>query len=236
MRAPVGYVMMATAMGCGAAPAAPQACPESATPTIAQPSLAAEPVTPETSAAPLAPVPTAPTPVAAKHDPFPGWVIAGSGPKKYDVTKDHDVSQVGGTSAKLQAIGDAGKTFVTLMQTVVADKYLGKRVAFSAFVRTSGADGWAGLWLRIDRKGGARGPFDNMQNRPITGTTDWKQYDVVLDVPRDAVTLHFGILHQGGGLAWFDGASLKTVATTVPTTSVSGSSVNAAPTNLSLED
>jgi len=28
--------------------------------------------------------------------------------------------------------------------------------------------------------------FDNMQDRAIKGTTDWRRYEVVLDVPEDA--------------------------------------------------
>jgi len=236
MRTPLGSIMLAAVVGCGAPPAAPQACPEPAPPLVTQPTASAEPPAPETSVAPPAPQTPMATTRAAKHDPFPGWIVAGSIPDKYDVLKDRDVSHVGATSAKLEAVGDPGKGFVTLMQMVEANEYLGKRVRFSAFVRTSGADGWAGLWLRIDRRGGTKGPFDNMQNRPIAGTTKWKQYDVVLDVPSDAVTVNFGILFSGRGQAWFDGASLKTVAKTQATTGVGGGAANATPTNLSLED
>ena len=56
--------------------------------------------------------------------------------------------------------------FGTLMQAFRADHYLGKRVRFSAFVKTENVQDWAGLWMRID-KDSASIAFDNMQNRPI---------------------------------------------------------------------
>jgi len=41
--------------------------------------------------------------------------------------------------------------------------------------------------------------FDNMQKRAINGTTGWQRYEVVLDVPKDATVVAFGILLNGGG-------------------------------------
>jgi AraC family transcriptional regulator len=34
--------------------------------------------------------------------------------------------------------------------------------------------------------------FDNMQDRPIKGTTDWQRYEVVLDVRRIRLAYHLG--------------------------------------------
>jgi len=42
-------------------------------------------------------------------------------------------------------------------------------------------------WMRVDKSTGAPPlAFDNMQDRPITGTADWKSYAVVLDIPEGA--------------------------------------------------
>ena len=54
--------------------------------------------------------------------------------------------------------------------------------------------------------------FDNMQSRPIKGTADWKQYDVVLDVPNEARGIAFGILLAGAGQAWMDDLQFEAVA------------------------
>src|SRR5262249_26334575 len=63
--------------------------------------------------------------------------------------------------------------------------------------------------------------FDNMQNRPVTGTTDWKQYAVVLEVPKQALCLTFGTLLVGPGEIWVDDLKLEVVARqTTPTTNL----------------
>lgn len=41
--------------------------------------------------------------------------------------------------------------FVSVMQNFSAENYLGKRVRYSALVRSDGIeDGWGGLWMRVD--------------------------------------------------------------------------------------
>ena len=41
--------------------------------------------------------------------------------------------------------------------------------------------------------------FDNMDDRAVKGTTDWKQFEFVLDVPTGAVNVLFGNLISGKG-------------------------------------
>ena len=61
---------------------------------------------------------------------------------------------------------------------------------------------WAGLWMRVDGPGKKMLGFDNMQNRPLVGTKDWQQYQVVLDVPEESVHIAFGVLLSGKGQLW----------------------------------
>jgi len=80
----------------------------------------------------------------------------------------------------------------------------GRQVRFSGYIKTAGvADGYAGLWWRVD---GASGflAFDNMDGRGATGTTDWKEYSIELPVAADAKNIKFGALFPGSGTAWFD--------------------------------
>jgi len=89
-----------------------------------------------------------------------------------------------------------------------------------------------GLWLRVDQKGGVQ-TLDNMQNRPIRGTTEWTRYDVVLDVPADAVSLNFGVLQTGAGTTWIDDVRLEPVDSSVPTTE---NLVSESPKNLAFDE
>ena len=61
--------------------------------------------------------------------------------------------------------------------------------------------------------------FDNMQSRPIKGTTDWHQYEVVLDVPSESVNIAFGILLYGKGQAWLSDVQFDEVGLEVAVTS-----------------
>ena len=42
---------------------------------------------------------------------------------------------------------------------------------------------YAALWMRVDG-GGKVIKFDNMEDRPVKGTTEWKRCSVVLTHPR----------------------------------------------------
>jgi hypothetical protein len=127
--------------------------------------------------------------------------------------------------------------FGTLMQQFKADQYLGKRVRFRAFVKSEGLKDWAGLWMRVD-KGSGPGTktlsFDNMQDRPIKGTTGWQNYEVVLDVPQDASGIFFGILLSNTGSVWVNTANFEVVPTSIPTTGKS-QTLPDAPKNLDFQ-
>jgi hypothetical protein len=133
-------------------------------------------------------------------------------------------SQAGRPCAFIRARPGANPAFFgTLMQMFDASEYLGKRVRLSASVKAEGIASWAGLWMRVD---GAPAPgaqprvlaFDNMQNRPIKGTSGWTPYSIVLDVPSEARAVAFGILLSGPGGAWMDDLRLEAVGTDVPLT------------------
>lgn len=99
----------------------------------------------------------------------------------------------------------------TIMQTIVATRYRGKRVRFLAHVRAGSLGEWgqALLWLRVERPAGI-GFIDNMLDRPIE-STEWKPYEIVADVDDDAESISFGFLLRNGGSAWLDSASLNVV-------------------------
>ena len=60
--------------------------------------------------------------------------------------------------------------------------------------------------------------FDNMQDRPIKGTTAWQRYEVVLDVPDSALGVYLGVLIDGPGEVWLNSNELQIVNTSIPTT------------------
>jgi hypothetical protein len=104
------------------------------------------------------------------------------------------------------------------MQIVAADDYRGTRLRFSGYLRTVDADR-SQMWMRVDGPNHEVLAFDNMDSRPVTGTTEWGRYDVVLDVPRNSVDVAFGFFLAGRGKAWGADFQLEKVGTAVPVTS-----------------
>jgi hypothetical protein len=174
--------------------------------------------------------------VAASAQTPKGWFAAGSNPKDYRMTVDRTMAHGGKASASLKSAVAVPAGFGTLMQTFKANAYLGKRVRMSGYVRAQDVKNWAGLWMRVD---GARGEplgFDNMQNRAIKGSSDWRKYEIVLEVPESAQEIAFGLLLTGAGQAWMDDLAFEVVGTDVPTTGPKmGKGPSPAPVNLDFE-
>lgn len=144
----------------------------------------------------------------------PGWFLAGSAPAQYTASGS-PLSDNGMVLASSTA--PSGK-FGTAMTEIDPSAHLGKRVRLSALVSSQDVAGWAGLWMRIDAANGGTVGFDNMQERPITGTTAEAQVSVVLDVPESASDLAFGALLDGPGQLTVRDLKLEDVDTSVPTT------------------
>ena len=142
--------------------------------------------------------------------------------ERYTDARRHEMGVEPGAGARsrrvayLKARSDRPNGFGTMMQTILADEYVGQRVRFGADVRGDGIEGWAGLWMRVDGAGERMLGFDNMQDRRLTGTFDWRQAEVVLDVSEDAVA--FGVLLTGSGALSLANLRFQVVERTVPAT------------------
>lgn len=152
--------------------------------------------------------------------PPAGWFMAGNKPLDYECNTDPLASYQGLPSVQMKSVKPAIEGFGSLMQSIGPDQYKGKRIRYSANVRSVGVDGpgsWAGLWMRVDKDTKAIA-FDNMEKREVKGTTEWKRYEVVLDVAEDATGISFGMILAGTGNAWINGAKFEVVDRTVPVT------------------
>ena len=177
----------------------------------------------------------APVVAFAAGDLPAGWIKAGSNPNDYEMGVDTSMHHGGRSSAFVKFTAKEVHGFGTLMQTSGPGEYLGKRVRLSGYVKSEKIDnGWAGLWFRVDGSSPMQPlAFDNMQGRPIKGTTDWKRVEIVLDVPPTAVNLAFGVLLAGDGEVWMDDLKFEVVSKDVPVTNISTGQKG--PSNLDFE-
>lgn len=144
------------------------------------------------------------------------WGFSGSyAVKTIDTLTRHSGKQSLGLEQTAQDFEDtSGYT-----QSVLAEKYAGKRVRFSAYVKTEDVQGTMGLWFQ-GRSTLINRVTDEMETRPVFGTTDWTLYETVVDVPADCTLLAMGVQMHGPGKLWIDDAKLEVVGEEVPTTNI----------------
>lgn len=147
-----------------------------------------------------------------------GWFPAGSNPSEYEMGVDNSTFQNGQMCAYIKSKAPKENEFGTLMQTIKAEVYEGKRLLLSGYIKTEDIKGWSGMWMRIDGANNQQVGFDNMRDRTIRGTTDWKKYEIVLDIPSNSKTINYGVLLSGQGKVWFDNMKLGEVDKSVAVT------------------
>jgi C-terminal processing protease CtpA/Prc len=142
----------------------------------------------------------------------PGWFNSSFGRNNgYTAKIVTDKPQSGKQSVLVTLEGERkdANAFGNLTAFFDATPYRGKRIRFRAAVRAEVSGGnSAALWLRVDRKGGAMGFFDNMADRPIR-SSEWKTYEINGEVAPDAKTIIIGLMLLSDGKAWIDSASFE---------------------------
>ena len=176
--------------------------------------------------------------IADNNNKIPnGWFPAGSNPSEYEMGTDNSTFQNGEACAFIKSKSPKENQFGTLMQTISAENYLGERLMLSGYIKSEDVEGWSGMWMRIDGESNQQLGFDNMQDRAIKGTTDWKKYEIVLDIPSNSKTINYGVLLGGDGEVWFDNFELKEVDKSVPLTSLKKENkIPSQPVNLDFEN
>ncbi len=98
------------------------------------------------------------------------------------------------------------------------DALRGKRVCISIWIKTSNVENWAGLECVVIGADNKVWALDDMGDRPITGSTDWHQCKVVIDVPKEATLMYALCELHGNGELWYDDTQINIVGSDVPIT------------------
>jgi len=165
--------------------------------------------------------------------PF-GWHVGGTQARDYNIgIDDADPEQVATIRALDKDSPYVG--FATLMQSISAHAFVGKKLQLSADMKTLDVPDTATIWMRIDDGNHNTIYLDNMEKRNVdgsfSGTNDWTDRCIVLDVPKAAESIHYGFYLRGAGQCWARSFDLQTVADDVPAT-VIGRAYLDGPTNL----
>jgi predicted ester cyclase len=146
-----------------------------------------------------------------------GWWKGGDSRDSYSVGIDEEIKSEGSRSAFIVSLDDEIDGFTTLAQISDAAPFRGKKIKMTGYAKSENIEGWAGFWLRIDgekkveEEMSEKLGFDNMEDRPIKGTTDWTKYVIEMEVPDESVKLFYGLILNGKGKVWFDNVSFQEV-------------------------
>jgi len=167
-----------------------------------------------------------------------GWFITGDDPadaEDYEIGVDPDLTYKEKPCIIIKAKPSPAE-FAGLAQQIKAEAYRGKRLCFSAALRAQDIECRAALWMRISGENGKLLAFDNMRERPVTGTTDWEQHAIVLDVAEEAEDIAFGVLLAMEGQVWMGDVKLEDVDRSVATTDILEDIAPFFPVNLDFKD
>jgi hypothetical protein len=140
-----------------------------------------------------------------------------NGENLYRIYVDSEIKHGGQASASIKFNCGADQyPWASLAQPIPADEYRGTRVRLSGWLKTVDA-GEAALLMSIDSEQRMLA-YDNMADRRVSGTTDWKMYSVILDVPSDARNISLGVLLVGKGQIWADDLTFEVVGRSIAVT------------------
>lgn len=150
--------------------------------------------------------------------------IAGVEWKKYESARSYltggDPSSNSEENAGyVKSVGDEPKGNGIWYSVLEADKYLGKRIKLSVNLKTENVENNAGMFMRVNGENRKILAMDNMRNdRALKATTDWKSFDMVLDVPEISQNIVCGLALEGAGQVWAKDLKLEVVDESVAVT------------------
>jgi hypothetical protein len=137
-----------------------------------------------------------------------GWT--GIGGVEYVVDLDEAIVHGGKNSCRIRSVHLVDEEFGGIVQTLRNPDLGGQRVRFSGYLKWDRVTDYATLWVRGDYKGKPVA-FDSQQGQKLRGTRDWKEYEVVVNLPRQIDAVFFGVLLGGEGEVWADDFKLEVV-------------------------
>ncbi len=127
------------------------------------------------------------------------WIFLSSDQSSYKAGGDAPSTAYPAGLLWLSSVSNIGSGYT--VGTIPVAQYRGKRVRLTGVLRAAGVDKGAGAWMVVAGAGKVDS-FDYMLDRSLQGTTGWTPFTILLDVPRDASAIRFGLLLRGRGQLW----------------------------------
>jgi hypothetical protein len=147
------------------------------------------------------------------HDPAwqvpAGWTARETGSHEYRVGVDQRIVHGGKRSLFLTSLVAHPSGAIAVFQGFDAVRYRGQRVRLTAFLRSETVASRGHLGLSMS---------GNNLRVEVSGTSSWKRYELVADVPRAARSIEILVVLEGTGTLWADDFTFEQVNNSVPLT------------------
>jgi RNA polymerase sigma factor (sigma-70 family) len=147
--------------------------------------------------------------VAATDDS--NWRLTGKAAGEFTAAIDPDELRDGQPAFRIGSTTARRKQSANYQRTDRAvQKYAGHRIKVSAWMKSEEVLADAGIQINVMNDDEDSIADDGQSpHRPVRNTTDWKLYTAYADVPKNAASIQWGFILNGGGNIWVDLDSAK---------------------------
>lgn len=141
---------------------------------------------------------------AGQEEDLPtGW----TGSPRSTLGLDENVFHQGNAAGRIIRVGGESGKFSSLTKRLLAD-ITGKKLTFTAWVKSYDVDGQFGLWMRQD---GRAGTVDFVNNHAfgLKGDQGWQEISVSTELVDHAREISFGLALIGTGTLWIDDVEIE---------------------------
>jgi serine/threonine protein kinase len=160
-----------------------------------------------------------------------GWSARQEKQHEYRVSIDDEVVHQGKSSLFIRSLVREPVGTVRVFQSFTANRYRGKRVRLSGFLRSSNITGVAWLLLHVDVTPEYQDACTCDGGVHLSGTTSWQKHELVMEIPAGAHSIDLSLYVQGDGALWANGIGFEEVNPSTPLTQETGL-VKSGPENL----
>ncbi|MDG1573284.1 S41 family peptidase [Robiginitalea sp. M366] len=140
-----------------------------------------------------------------QNSPLRDWSTWGS----YVVTLDSSVSFRGKNSVRIASNENLTDSIGSIYLKIPIEGK-GNTVKLSGFIKTQKVNsGYGGLLLWTESNDGQIPIYRNMQEYAVKGTSDWNEYSIGVEVPKNTKYLYIGGYLAGKGILWLDDINLQ---------------------------
>lgn len=83
--------------------------------------------------------------------------------------------------------------------------YLNSRIKFTGRIKCKNVSGYSCFWIRVDGSNINKPlAYADTKSQNIKGTTEWTDFEILIEVSDEATKIVFGGLLKGSGQMWFD--------------------------------